>query len=337
MTPDRRAKVVEVAAGVITRQDGTFLLGRRAGNVPYAGYWEFPGGKVEPGESAAQALRRELEEELGIRVRHLRPWLCREHDYEHAYVRLRFFEVTAWEGEPFGQVHDRLAWITPGGEMPLPMLPANGPVLKALSLPRCMGITQAGKVGVMQQLNALEVALSAGLRFVQVREPGLDAVAYRDFAREALRLAAQAGAVAVLNTEPEFAQALGASGLHLPARRLQALGERPPFRWVGASCHTRAELEKAAGLGLDYALLGAVMATPTHPGEVSLGWEAFARLSADLPLPVLALGGLRFSDMETARNAGAHGVAAIRGAWEFRQDQAFSPPSLASGGAAGTR
>jgi len=332
-----RAKVVEVAAGVITRPDGAFLLGRRAGDVPYAGYWEFPGGKVEPGESSAQALSRELREELGIRVRHLRPWLCREHDYEHAYVRLRFFEVTAWEGEPVGHVHDRLAWITPGGETPAPMLPANGPVLKALGLPRCMGITQAGKVGVAQQLKALELSLSRGLRFVQVREPGLDAAAYRGFAEDALCLAARAGAVAVLNTEPELAQALGASGLHLPARRLQALVQRPPFRWVGASCHTRAELEKAASLGLDYALLGAVMPTATHPGEVSLGWEEFARLSADLPLPVLALGGLRFSDMETARNAGAHGVAAIRGAWEFRPDQELSPLSLASGGAAGTR
>jgi 8-oxo-dGTP diphosphatase len=169
---------------------------------------------------------------------------------------------------------------------------------------------------VAQQTSDLERAFAAGLRFVQMREPELDDLARRDFARKLVHLGEQAEAIVVLNAEPELALELGAQGVHLPAWRLMALAERPALTWVGASCHNRAELEKAAALGLDYALLGAVMPTPTHPGESPLGWEVFTRLAAELPLPVLALGGVSFSEMEMARNAGAHGIAAIRSAWE---------------------
>ena len=129
-------KRVEVAAGVLLREDGRYLIGQRAPDTVYAGYWEFPGGKVEPGESPAQALVRELDEELGIRVTRLRPWLCREHVYEHAHVRLHFHEVAAWEGELADRVHSALAWVLPEGPAREPMLPANGPILKALRLPR---------------------------------------------------------------------------------------------------------------------------------------------------------------------------------------------------------
>jgi 8-oxo-dGTP diphosphatase len=96
---------------------------------------------------------------------------------------------------------------------------------------------------------------------------------------------------------------------------LAALAARPDFLWVGASCHSRAELERAAALELDYAVLGAVRETPTHPGQAALGWDGFGRLAAALSIPVLALGGVSRADMPAARASGAHGLAAIRGAW----------------------
>ncbi len=309
-------KLVDVSAGVLLQEDGCYLLGQRAPDTVYAGYWEFPGGKVEPGETPAQALCRELEEELGIRVTQLRPWLRREHLYEHAHVRLHFFEVVAWEGELDAKVHSALAWVPPEGPTRAPMLPANGPILKALRLPRTMGITQAAVLGVEQQLAALDRALAAGLRLVQVREAALDAAARAYLAREALvRVRAHRGLLLV-NSDLELARRLDADGVHLPAHMLMAAEGRPDFAWVGASCHTRAELEHAAALGLDYALLGPAQPTLSHPGQPALGWEAFAHRVAGLPMPVLALGGLRASDMGRARDAGAHGIAAIRGVWE---------------------
>ena len=308
-------KLVDVSAGVLLRPDGCYLLGQRAQDTVYAGYWEFPGGKVEPGETPAQALCRELDEELGIRVTHLRPWLRREHVYEHAHVRLHFFEIAAWEGELDDRVHSALAWVQPDGPTRAPMLPANGPILKALRLPRMMGITHASALGVDAQLAALDRALAHGLRLVQVREAGLDSTARECLAREVqARMRAHRGLM-LINGDLDLARRLRADGVHLPAHMLMSAQGRADFEWVGASCHSRAELEHAAALGLDYALLGPVQPTLTHPGQPALGWQAFARLVEGLPMPVFALGGLAATDMEDARDAGAHGIAAIRGLW----------------------
>ena len=270
---------------------------------------------MEAGETPRQALVRELREELGIEVQQAWPWITREFTYEHAHVRLHFFEVPAWSGTVNDHVHSALSWERPEKSEVGPMLPANAPVLKALRLPRHMGITHAGQIGAAAQLAALERALESGLRLIQVREAELPPAERETFTRAMLDLARPAGALVVVNGDAELAARLDADGLHLPAVHLAATGRRPDFEWVGASCHTRAELERAAGLGLDYALLGPVWPTTTHPDHPGLGWEKFAELAAGLPLPVLALGGLTAADIPTARAAGAHGIAAIRGAW----------------------
>uniref|UniRef100_A0ABX1N6Z0 8-oxo-dGTP diphosphatase n=1 Tax=Aromatoleum buckelii TaxID=200254 RepID=A0ABX1N6Z0_9RHOO len=308
-------KRVEVAAGVITRPDGSFLLGQRAPDTFYPGYWEFPGGKVEAGETAGQALVRELDEELGIHVTCIRPWITREHRYEHAHVRLHFFEVTSWEGEINDHVHSALAWEYADRPVVGPMLPANGPILKALRLPRWMGITQAGDIGTEVQLARLDAALERGLRLVQVRESGMPRAELASFAGAVVRRAREYGALVVINQDAGLAHDIGADGVHLPSHELGRTTARPAFEWVGASCHCRAELERAAELGLDYVLLGAVRPTLTHPERETLGWHGFAELVRELPIPVLALGGLVEADMEAARRAGAHGIAAIRGTW----------------------
>jgi len=313
-TPPR--KIVHVAAAVITRPDGSFLLGQRAPDTFYPGYWEFPGGKVEPGESPRDALIRELDEELGMKVDVAWPWITREHVYEHAHVSLHFFEVSAWRGDIHDRVHSALAWQHADRMSVAPMLPANDPILKALRLPRTMGITQAGRIGVTTQLARLDRALAGGLRLVQIREPDLAADARDSFAHAVVDRCHATGARVVVNEDAGFARRIGADGLHLPARRLAELDARPDFEWVGASCHDRPELEKAATLGLDYALLGPVKPTASHPGQPTLGWERFGELAGRLPLPVFALGGLAAADMAAAKAAGAHGIAAIRSIWQ---------------------
>ena len=309
-------KIVHVAAAVITRSDGSFLLGQRAPDTFYPGYWEFPGGKVEPGETPRDALIRELDEELGMRVDTAYPWITREHVYEHAHVSLHFFEVTAWRGEIHDRVHSALSWQQAGAMDVGPMLPANGPILKALRLPRVCGITHAGEIGIDAQLARLDAALAGGLRLVQIREPALPEADRESFARAVVERCHAAGALAVVNGDAALAQRIGADGLHLPARSLMAADRRPDFEWVGASCHSRAELEKAAALELDYALLGAVQPTQSHPERAALGWPAFGERIARLPLPVFALGGLSADALDTAKAAGAHGVAGIRGVWQ---------------------
>jgi len=312
------SKRVEVAAAVLQRPDGSFLLAQRPENKVYAGYWEFPGGKVEPGESAAAALARELHEELAIDVRQVYRWLTRDYDYEHAAVRLRFFRVTDWSGELHGRENQAFAWQRIDNLYVGPLLPANGPILRALALPTMYGISNAAQVGADRFLTQLERALSAGLRLVQIREKTLDEAALAALVSRVAPLARERGAKVLLNARPSLVSQTRADGVHLTAARLMETSARPNLELVAASCHDERELAHAARLGLDFVVLGPVQDTVSHPGATTLGWSGFSALIADYPLPVYAVGGLGYADMESGWAAGAHGIAAIRAAWRER-------------------
>ncbi len=312
------SKVVEVAAAVMLRDGGReFLLAQRPEGKVYAGYWEFPGGKVEPGETVRDALIRELQEELGITVTDCAPWLTRQFTYPHATVRLNFWRATAWTGEigiTAPLEHSAVDWLKCGESATVsPILPANDPILKALALPTTLAITMAEIEGVERQLERLEEALAAGLRLVQLRDKGLPPAQRMWFAEAVRQLTQSHGALLLINDDAGLARRIGADGLHLSAAALAACTERPDFAWVGASCHTADEIARAGELGLDYALLGPVKPTPTHPEAAGLGWEEFARRIAGNTLPVFALGGLRPADLADAQAHGAHGVALMRG------------------------
>ena len=295
---------------MIQRPDGAFLLAQRPAGKVYAGYWEFPGGKAEPGEPAAQALARELHEELGIDVETAYPWLTRVFTYPHATVRLNFFRVTRWRGDPHPKEDQAIAWQRLGTTMASPMLPANAPVLASLALPEEYAVTDAARWGAAAMLEKLERRLAQGLKLVQLREPGLAADALRIFSDDAIALAKRYGCkVMVKSAHPE------ADGLHLTAAQLMSLKERPAGGLVAASCHAREELERAMQLELDFAVVGPVKKTTSHPYAPGMGWNAFSELVRGTTIPVYGIGGLTRADMEDAWRAGAHGVAMIRGAW----------------------
>ena len=308
-------KKVEVAAAVIERPDGSFLLGRRPPNGIYSGWWEFPGGKVEAGETPQQALVRELQEELGIDVECAYPWIMREHVYEHAHVRLHFFRVTEWHGELRDLQHDQLSWQTADDVFVAPVLPANAPVFAGLRLPMQYGITHAAEIGVSAQLEQLQRALARGLRLVQLREATLPQDEREHFVTTAVEMCRAQGARVLVNGDVELARKSRADGVHFSSSQLLALEARPGFELVAASCHTPAELARAAQLELDFVAVGTVQPTLSHPGRPALGWDGFADLVRDYPLPVFALGGLSPRDLESARRNGAHGIAAIRSIW----------------------
>lgn len=312
------SKIVDVAAAVMLRADGReFLLAQRPEGKVYAGYWEFPGGKVEPGETVREALVRELYEELGITVTACAPWLTRQFTYPHATVRLHFWRVTAWTGEigiTAPLEHAAVDWQEIGKTATVaPILPANDPILKALSLPTTMAITLAEIEGVDRQLARLDAALANGLRLIQVRDKTLAASERQAFAEAVVARAHAQGALVVINDDVELARRIDADGLHLSSTALAACTQRPDVAWVGASCHTAEEIAHAGRLELDYALLGPVLPTPTHPEASPLGWPGFAATLTGNTLPVLALGGQRPEMLDTAQAHGAHGIALMRG------------------------
>ena len=315
-------RIVEVAAAILLRDapageaDGEqYLLACRPEGKVYAGYWEFPGGKVEPGESLRQALVRELQEELGITVEHAWPWLSCTHTYPHASVRLKFFRVTSWHGEIKPIEHSGLVWTNIGDAASVaPILPANAPILRALELPPLYALTNAEEVGVDAELARIETALTRGLRLIQLRDKTLAPAQRLRLARGVMALASDyADACVLVNDDEDLARAVGAHGLHLSSGRLSTMTQRPSFEWVAASCHHAADLAQAASLGADFALLSPVLPTASHPESSGIGWDEFARLIESAPLPVFALGGMRPEMLETARTHGAHGIALMRG------------------------
>jgi len=306
---------VDVAVAVLIRSDGSALLARRPGSKVYAGYWEFPGGKVEPGEDVADALRREIREELGIEIESVQPWITRVFAYPHATVRLHFHRVYAWRGEPRALEHQAIAWQRPETPDLVPMLPANGPVLRALSLPDEYAITHAGDLGENLFFLRLEVRLRSGLRLIQIREKKLAREALKQFAGRVLSLARAHGARVLVNSDFEVARRIGADGVHLTAAQLRGAATRPDVPWCGASCHSSEELRRAEALGVDFAVLGPVRSTPSHPDAVPLGWNRFGQIAAGASIPVYALGGVLPGDLDRARSCGAHGLAMVRGAW----------------------
>ena len=343
-TQTENKKIVEVAAAVLQRADGTFLLAQRPPGKIWSGYWEFPGGKVEPGETPYHALVRELREELGITVTTAYPWLMRVFTYPHATVRLHFFRVTAWSGEMHPHEGQQFVWQRnqsmnpkPKGVLPYaptdargvgaygnapghhvavsPVLPANAPILRALELPALYAISNVTELGEEEFMRRLEVALRNGLRLVQLREKNYSREALKTLSLKMLPLLRQYGAWFIINADIELAKEIGADGVQLTGAQLSELEVRPDVDWCAASCHDAQELRRAEALGCDFALLSPVLPTQSHPGAPHLGWEKFAAIAAGSSIPLYALGGMQLSDMQTAWQHGAHGVALLRQAW----------------------
>ena len=307
--------MLEVAAAVLQRNDGSFLLARRPAGKVYAGYWEFPGGKIEPGEGAEKALARELDEELGITARRVYPWLTRVFAYPHGTVRLNFFRVLDWSGEPHPREQQEIRWQRLEASIAEPMLPANAPVLAALALPHEYAVTDAQGIGSEAMLAALERRLAGGLRLLQLRDRDMAPEQRARFARSVISLARRYGARVLVNSDLALARAAGADGVHFTARQLMTLAARPRGIMAAASCHDADELARAMAHELDFAVLGPVKPTASHPQAMPMGWQRFSELARGTSLPIYAIGGLRPADLEDAWRAGAHGIAMISGSW----------------------
>jgi 8-oxo-dGTP diphosphatase len=309
--------IVDVAVAVITRADGSFLLARRPEGKPYAGYWEFPGGKVNAGESRRHALERELLEELAIDAQHAYPWITRIFTYSHATVRLCFYRVVEWHGEPRPCEKQELSWQYADNVRVEPMLPANAPILRALRLPPVYAITNAAEWGTEMTLSRIERVLQDGVRLLQVREKVMAKKALHDFAREIVAVAHSYHAKVLVNVsggDDDLYRSVGADGVHFSSEQLMNLATRPNFEWCAASCHNSEELVRAEQLGLDFAVLAPVLPTRSHPGLPTLGWRKFAALIRESSIPIYALGGLRYEDLHIAWEHGAHGIGIMRAA-----------------------
>lgn len=256
-----KGPVIDVAVGVVIR-DGSVLLGQRVAGKPYAGWWEFPGGKVEKGETIAHALARELHEELGLDVRASHPWVVREFSYPHASVRLHFRRVFEFGGEPVAREGQAFAWARYRGRIDqAPLLPATVPAIGWLRLPAvCID-----RVGDDAQLPELARALRA---FGREDAPIvlIDAQAAGERAFETLfyrtrSLALEHGARLLVGAEYPASFARCADGVVLAPSTLRGTTARPDAAFVAARCESPSDLALAARIGADFALAPAELAS----------------------------------------------------------------------------
>jgi 8-oxo-dGTP diphosphatase len=308
--------MIEVAAGILVDDGDRVLLMQRLPGKHLAGLWEFPGGKLEPGETIEEALARELNEELGVEVLASAPLISLPWRYPEKTVRLHALRVTAWHGEPRPREGHPLKWIAPRDMDIAAMPPADAPIVTALRLPPYYAIVASGALPATGPV-ARDVPPGQGAEparvLWQLRMPGACRDEIRCKVQEALATHPALRASLLINHDIDLARELGV-GVHLKASQLRGLDERPLPRdlWVGASCHDAEQLERAATLDADFATLSPVCATASHPDAEPLGWKRLADWIADARLPVYALGGVGPDDLERAHAAGAQGVAGIR-------------------------
>ncbi len=305
---------LQVVVGVVKNPEGEILISLRHANLHQGGLWEFPGGKIEPTETAEQALIREFKEELNITVTAATPLIIINHQYPDRFVQLNVFLVEQFSGVAKSCEGQPFKWVTPAELEHYAFPAANQSIITAARLPPYYAILDDADEAML--LPNLQKLLSRGVKLIQARLKNLSPAAVAKFVEQAYPLCKQQQALLLMNSAVECS--IGVDGIHLTSRDLmalrpcsgQALTTRP--KWLAASCHNLEQLQHAQNIGVDFVVLAPVLATQTHPDSASLGWEQFAELVAKVNLPVYALGGMTESSLTIARQSGGQGIAAIR-------------------------
>lgn len=310
--------LVHVAVAVIRDEKGRVLIARRPESVHQGGKLEFPGGKVEAGESVQQALQRELYEELGIQVdaTTMQPLIKIHHHYADKSVCLDVWQVLAFSGEVadkdgLGKEGQPIFWFEARSLVPKDFPAANAPIITALNLPSQLMISP----DIVGDVDEIVAQIRARIEWHNIkaailRLPRVSSDHYVCIAEQLVGLYPQL--LWQVHGDIDLARRLG-TGLHLSSKSLMVTDaeQLSGLGSISASAHNTDELKQAKTLGIDFAVLGSVQATTTHPNEGTLGWPSFAEMVDTACIPVYALGGMQVKDVPRALSCGAQGIAGI--------------------------
>lgn len=307
------AKLVHVAVGVVKNTCGDILIAKRPDHTHMGGRWEFPGGKVEEGESISCALGRELNEELGIQFSEstiVTPLITIRHEYPEKTVMLDVRTVEQFEGEPEGREGQPLRWVSVSQLSEYAFPDANYPIIQALELPRFIPISPAF-VSVDECASFCAHYQKEAFTLWHMRAPTLQDL---DLSRLLAAGASKYYSSIAVNASVEAYAAAPWLHLHLNSSRLHQLDSPPKLKEGGrlsASCHNLRDLAQAHHLNVDYVFFSPVKPTVTHPQVEPVGWEGLKAFCAEARVPVYALGGLTPKDLPQVIACGAQGVAGI--------------------------
>lgn len=311
--------IVHVAVAVIKNPQNQILIQQRAADTHQGGLWEFPGGKLETGETLVQALEREILEELDISVESSRPLIQISHDYGDRVVLLDVHLVNQWSGEVRALENQPLQWVDSSELQNYAMPEADKPIITTLQLPSSYVITPTHVESPDKLLDRMEQLLQQGERLFLYRIKSLQGLPHEELLAAMWDRCQSYNAQLLLhqNNHQALSASIDISGIHLTEQGLQQI--EPNFVAKGllsVSCHSLEALQKAQDIGADFAMLSPVQATSSHPGVTPLGWQSFADIVARTNIPVYALGGMTADMLEMAWGYGAQGVAGISSWWK---------------------
>ena len=336
-------KFVHVAVGVIfdsapeniSAGKSKILIAKRADHQHQGGLWEFPGGKVELGESIQVALQRELEEELGLQssADDMQPLISIPFHYPDKSVLLDVWAVyNATEflktddielfdfknSKLVGKEGQPLVWVEHSELANYEFPAANKAIIDALLLPPKIAISQDSSnpdIILSQVANTLKNHSNI---WIQLRVPSLGQLQYTQLAMKLYGICHEAGSKLIWNCPLEWYQVAFADGLHLSNKNslnsgLDTANERPipANQWLSMACHNLTELEVAQNIA-DYVLVSPVHETTTHPQANALTWSGFKVITDQARIPCYALGGVTMSESQTCIQFGGQGIAGIR-------------------------
>ncbi len=319
--PKTKPKIVDVVVAVIQQQEQV-LISKRAKNVHCGGVWEFPGGKIEAGETHFHALQRELKEELGIEIQQCQPLMSLPFCYPDKQLKLFVYTVMEYQGQAQACEGQPLIWVDIANLNQYAFPEANQAIINRLQLLPYYVITGENPQNPVEFLTKLEQVLQQGYKLIQFRAKALSQKQYVKLADNVIELAHSYQAKVLCNLSldiwHEFAGK--ADGLHLTSSQLMALNSRPTDLLLAASCHNQAQIQQAKQLGVDFIVVSPVAQTKHYTSSQLLGWQGFAELVRYANMPVFALGGVKPNQLDTCVQVGGYGIAGISGFWDIASD-----------------
>ena len=300
---------IKVVVGIMHNSNNKIFIAKRKKNQFMSGYWELPGGKVEPSENNVSAIKRELFEETGVIVKDCKLVQKIQHIYPEKTINLSVYSIDDYLGDPIGFEGQETTWSSINEFKNFKLLPTMWRIIHKISLPKYYWITP-DKHQSDSVINECKKRLSNGIKIIQLRsKTSLDSA----YIEKIFKLCKENQAKLILNT-PNKAFNEPCDGWHLTSFELMSLKERPisEDKIFGASTHNIDEALQAKNISADYISLSPIEVTLTHPNAKPLGWENASGIIEQCNLPVFLLGGMDKELAEKAFSIGAHGVAGIR-------------------------
>ena len=285
------------------------------------GYWEFPGGKVKNNEPVLAALKRELYEELNLKVESAHPFMQIEHDYPDKKIKLDVWVVDKWQGRVYGKEGQELEWTWINRLRGKAFPAANSAIIKAVALSPLYLITPDLESHDKTFINKAEALIESGIKLFQFRSKKTPFSGHEKIVKQLIDICNKNGCLFIYNGKPEQASKLGAHGVHLNSKEL-LLSDRKPLNeqyWVAASCHNMEEINHAVTIGVDFCVLSPIHETTSHSNGQPLGWKKFGEIARGSNIPIYALGGVQPSELNMAIKNGAWGIAMVSGIWNARE------------------